>query len=58
MSSLDRFASKSKNLNQLVGYAAIDSDQSIRNALADFLSCDPSGGNSDATAIDLYGLNN
>jgi 1,3-beta-glucanosyltransferase GAS1 len=58
MSPLNRFASKSKNLNQLVGYAAIDGDQSIRNALADYLSCDPSSGNSDAFAIDLYGLNN
>ncbi|KDQ54849.1 carbohydrate-binding module family 43 protein [Jaapia argillacea MUCL 33604] len=42
----------------LVGYAAIDADSSWRQPLANFLSCDISGANSGATAIDLYGLNN
>ncbi|KAI6005009.1 carbohydrate-binding module family 43 protein/Glycoside hydrolase family 72 protein [Pisolithus orientalis] len=42
----------------LVGYAAIDGDASWIVPLANYLSCDPSGSNSGATAIDLYGLNN
>lgn len=49
---------KSKSSSALVGYAAIDGNPSWRNALADYLSCDPSGSNSEATAIDIYGLNN
>ncbi|ESK98183.1 glycoside hydrolase family 72 protein [Moniliophthora roreri MCA 2997] len=48
----------SKSSSALVGYAAIDGDPSWRNALANYLACDPSGSNSDATAIDIYGLNN
>ncbi|KAI6010180.1 carbohydrate-binding module family 43 protein/Glycoside hydrolase family 72 protein [Pisolithus marmoratus] len=42
----------------LIGYAAIDGDPSWIVPLANYLSCDPSGSNSGATAIDLYGLNN
>ncbi|KAI6133406.1 carbohydrate-binding module family 43 protein/Glycoside hydrolase family 72 protein [Pisolithus croceorrhizus] len=42
----------------LIGYAAIDGDASWIVPLANYLSCDPSGSNSGATAIDLYGLNN
>ncbi|KAF8139839.1 carbohydrate-binding module family 43 protein/Glycoside hydrolase family 72 protein [Boletus edulis] len=42
----------------LVGYASIDGDPSLVLPLAEYLSCDPSGSNSGATAIDLYGLNN
>jgi hypothetical protein len=48
----------SKSSSALVGYAAIDGDATWRNPLASYLSCDPSGQNSGATAIDLYGLNN
>ncbi|KAH9982154.1 Glucanosyltransferase-domain-containing protein [Lactifluus volemus] len=48
----------SKKLNTLVGYAAIDGDDTWIVPLAEFLSCDPSGTNSGSTAIDLYGLNN
>lgn len=49
---------KSKSSSALVGYAAIDGTPAWRNPLASYLSCDPSGGNKDSTAIDLYGLNN
>ncbi|KAF9270568.1 glycoside hydrolase family 72 protein [Marasmius fiardii PR-910] len=49
---------KSKSSSALVGYAAIDGDVAFRNTLANYLSCDPSGQNSDSTSIDLYGLNN
>ncbi|KAJ3551455.1 hypothetical protein NP233_g13079 [Leucocoprinus birnbaumii] len=49
---------QSKGSNALVGYASIDGGQGFRVPLADYLSCDPSGSNSGATAIDLYGLNN
>lgn len=48
---------KSKSSSALVGYAAINGRSDFRNTLANYLSCDPSGTNSDATAIDLYGLN-
>jgi hypothetical protein len=48
----------SKSSSALVGYAAIDGDTTWRDPLASYLSCDPSGGNSGSTAIDLYGLNN
>lgn len=43
---------KSKNYNQLVGYAAINGASTFRNTLADYLSC-----GSEETSIDLYGLN-
>ncbi|KAK1232387.1 1,3-beta-glucanosyltransferase [Marasmius sp. AFHP31] len=49
---------KSKQSSALVGYAAIDGSVDFRNTLANYLSCDLSGQNSDATSIDLYGLNN
>jgi hypothetical protein len=49
---------KSKKSTALVGYAAIDGTPTWRDPLANYLSCDVSNGNSDATAIDLYGLNN
>jgi len=48
----------SKSSSVLVGYAAIDGPANFRNDLANYLTCDPSGGNSGATAIDIYGLNN
>ncbi|KAI0320437.1 carbohydrate-binding module family 43 protein/Glycoside hydrolase family 72 protein [Amylostereum chailletii] len=48
---------KSKSSSALVGYAAVDGDDWIV-PVANYLSCDPSNGNSDSTAIDLYGLNN
>ncbi|KAG9223189.1 glycoside hydrolase family 72 protein [Pleurotus ostreatus PC15] len=47
----------SKSSSALVGYAAINGASTWRDALASYLTCDASGGNSDATAIDLYGLN-
>jgi len=49
---------QSKGSSALVGYAAIDGDDpSFVLPLADYLSCDPSNANSNATSIDLYGLN-
>lgn len=44
---------KSKNLPQLIGYAAVDAPDVWRYPLAEYLSC-----GSDAMAIDIYGLNN
>jgi hypothetical protein len=44
---------KSKNLPQLVGYAAVDAPDTWRLPLANYLSC-----GSEADAIDIYGLNN
>jgi hypothetical protein len=48
---------RSKNSNALVGYAAINGPSDFRMPLANYLSCDPTNSNSDAFAIDLYGLN-
>jgi hypothetical protein len=48
----------SKSLSTLIGYAAIDGDDSWIVPLATYLSCDPSNNNSNSTAIDLFGLNN
>ncbi|PFH54754.1 carbohydrate-binding module family 43 protein [Amanita thiersii Skay4041] len=48
---------KSKKSSALVGYAAINGNSNWRDALANYLSCDPSNSNSESTAIDLYGLN-
>ncbi|PBL00945.1 glycoside hydrolase family 72 protein [Armillaria gallica] len=48
---------QSKSSSALVGYSSIDGDTSFRLPLANFFSCDPSGDNSGATAIDIYGLN-
>lgn len=45
-------------MNALVGYAAIDADDTWLVPFANYLSCDPSNTNSDATSIDLFGLNN
>ncbi|KAJ7476639.1 Glucanosyltransferase-domain-containing protein [Mycena latifolia] len=45
----------------LVGYAAKDSGTpagAFPVAVADYLSCDPSGSNSASTSIDIFGLNN
>ncbi|KAJ7042634.1 1,3-beta-glucanosyltransferase [Mycena alexandri] len=42
----------------LVGYAAIDGAADFLVPLANYLSCDSSGSNSGASAIDLFGLNN
>ena len=52
------YCSNSIKSSVLVGYAAIDGDPSWILPLAEYFSCDPSGANSGATAIDLYGLNN
>ncbi|KAF9045226.1 glycoside hydrolase family 72 protein [Panaeolus papilionaceus] len=49
---------KSKGSNRLVGYASIDGPADFKQNLAEYLSCDPSSGNSDATSIDIFGLNN
>jgi hypothetical protein len=49
---------KSKNSNALVGYASIDGSDDFKLPLANYLSCDPTNANSEAFAIDLYGLNN
>ncbi|KAJ7212539.1 1,3-beta-glucanosyltransferase [Mycena pura] len=46
------------NSSALVGYADIDGASNFRDAVANYLSCDPSGGNSGSTSIDLFGLNN
>lgn len=46
-----------KKSSALVGYAAINGAANWRDAMANYLSCDPSSSNSGATAIDLYGLN-
>lgn len=48
----------SKSSTALVAYAAIDAPSTWRLPLASYLSCDVSGTNSGATALDLYGLNN
>jgi len=48
---------KSKKLDALIGYAAINGAESFRNTLADYLSCDSNGAGSDSTSIDIYGLN-
>ncbi|KAG6844272.1 hypothetical protein H0H87_008220 [Tephrocybe sp. NHM501043] len=48
---------KSKSSSVLVGYAAINGPSTFRDPLANYLSCDLAGANSDATAIDLFGLN-
>jgi hypothetical protein len=50
--------STSKSSSALVGYAAIDADPTIRDPIANYLSCDPAGGNTGTSAIDIYGLNN
>jgi hypothetical protein len=42
----------------LVGYGSIDMASDVKLALANFLSCDPTGKNDGSTAIDLFGLNN
>ncbi|KAF8148960.1 Glucanosyltransferase-domain-containing protein [Mycena galopus ATCC 62051] len=42
----------------LVGYADIDGVSTFRDAVADYLPCDPTNANSGATSIDLFGLNN
>lgn len=57
-SSCLRSFSASKSSPVLVGYAAIDGPTGFRKAMAEFLTCDPSGGGSGSTAIDLYGFNN
>ncbi|KAF9535746.1 glycoside hydrolase family 72 protein [Crepidotus variabilis] len=48
----------SKKITALIGYAAINGAADFRVPLANFLSCDPSGANSDSSSIDMYGLNN
>ena len=51
-------SSTSKSSSALVGYAAIDGDNTWVDPLANYLSCDISDTNSGANAIDLFGLNN
>jgi len=48
----------SKKSTALVGYAAIDGDDTWVVPLASYLACDPSGANSGSSAIDIFGLNN
>jgi len=48
----------SKSSSALVGYAAIDGDDTWLDPLANYLSCDAGDNNSGANAIDLFGLNN
>jgi len=48
---------KSKGINTLIGYAAINGASEFRSTLADYLSCDSDGSGDDSTAIDIYGLN-
>lgn len=50
--------STSKSSSALVGYAAIDADDSWLVPFANYMSCDPSGSNNGDTALDLFGLNN
>lgn len=50
--------STAKKSNFLIGYAAIDGADNLRDPLANYFSCDPSNTNSGSTAIDLFGLNN
>ncbi|KAI0063185.1 glycoside hydrolase family 72 protein [Artomyces pyxidatus] len=47
----------SKSSPALVGYAAINGDDTFVPPLANYLSCDPTGKNSGSSAIDLFGLN-
>ncbi|KAI0277784.1 glycoside hydrolase family 72 protein [Russula brevipes] len=47
----------SKSSSALVGYAAMNGGSTWIDPIANYLSCDPSGGNSGNTAIDIYGLN-
>ena len=47
------FLSKSKSSTALVSYASIDLDPTIKDPLANYMSCD-----SEADAVDLFGLNN
>ena len=42
----------------VVGYAAIDAPSDWLLPFAEYLACDPTSQNSDATALDLFGLNN
>ena len=58
LTHLSHFGRKSKSSSALVGYAAIDGDDTWIDPLANYLSCDPSNSNSGTTAIDLFGLNN
>lgn len=58
MLTCESYSSDSISSSALVGYASIDADSNWKDPLANYLSCDPSGSNSGATAIDLYGLNN
>ncbi|KAI0047670.1 carbohydrate-binding module family 43 protein [Auriscalpium vulgare] len=48
----------SKKSSALVGYAAIDGDDSWIVGLASYLACDVSSQNSGGNAIDIFGLNN
>ena len=50
--------SKSKGSSALVGYAAVDAPSEWLDPFANYLTCDPSGGNSGDTSIDIFGLNN
>ena len=54
---LNTWYSNSIKSSALVAYSAVDGDTWIYD-LAQFLNCDPAGGNDASTSIDLYGLNN
>ncbi|KAF7325016.1 1,3-beta-glucanosyltransferase [Mycena kentingensis (nom. inval.)] len=41
----------------LIGYADIDGASSFRDAVSQYLSCDPTSKNDGSTSIDLFGLN-
>ncbi|KAJ6475473.1 Glucanosyltransferase [Mycena sanguinolenta] len=46
------------SISSLVGYADIDGASGFREAVAQYLSCDPRGAGSGGTSIDLFGLDN
>ncbi|KAG6866022.1 hypothetical protein C0991_009430 [Blastosporella zonata] len=48
---------KSQSSSVLVGYAAINGQDTFLDPLANYLSCDLTGANSDSTSIDIFGLN-
>jgi hypothetical protein len=49
---------KSISSTTLIGYADIDGASSFWDGVAQYLSCDPSGGGNGDSAVDLFGLNN
>ncbi|KAJ7913603.1 hypothetical protein B0H13DRAFT_2466639 [Mycena leptocephala] len=49
---------KSISSPALIGYADIEGASSFRDDVAQYLSCDPTGANEGASAVDLFGPNN